>query len=544
MKNSLTKIAVTVVLAVALTISCSDDSGDGKNGDVTYGGKTYKTVVIGNQIWMAENLNYNANGSKCYEDDPNCSKYGKLYSWAAAMALSSDCNSKSCASQISEKHRGICPSGWHIPSSREWAVLIDYIETQECGCETQPCTGCAITYLKATDGWNSLVSGEEKDTRADWWTTYENDADYAYGWNIKWRLGEGWGFFGTLYDKDSLLSVRCLKDNSKDDMSSSLSDLPVTFNAIPFDMDIWFTGNPTNGACSACSPLPNNGGFPNINQIWDPEIGRMVPVPSTNTTVHGFGQKGTPIPPQRAGELILTAFPSTTNATAYEAWSKDPQMQKLFGLPPEVSDYGPYGIADPKKETPYGGYVFVKNGFPNENSVGTNGQLAPTRCTTRFDENGEPRFNCPNFRLVAIQPFQISVTLYDQRGNFVTEYRETVTEKEFRSVVQGPNYTDSEKSSVSKDGKIGKNASKNCQVPTSNNFGQPNVLTTNGLVKANVNIYPFSAKGEPLNGIYTVKIDRVNLPYDGCVNANGIPVYVSGDYRHYHADQKFEWISR
>jgi len=60
---------------------------------------------------MAENLNYNVSGSECYEDDPNCAKYGRLYNWATAMALPSDCNSKSCASQISEKHKGICPSG-------------------------------------------------------------------------------------------------------------------------------------------------------------------------------------------------------------------------------------------------------------------------------------------------------------------------------------------------------------------------------------------------------------------------------------------------
>jgi uncharacterized protein (TIGR02145 family) len=220
----------TVMTALGLAITFAFNCSSGDSGDVgglsgTSGtfkddrdSKSYKWVKIGEQYWMAENLNHNTSGSKCYGDDPNCAKYGRLFNWATAMALSSNCNSKSCASQISEKHRGICPSGWHIPSSREWAVLIDYIETQECGCESAySCDECAVTHLKATDGWNSLIRDEERDsTRADWWTTYENDADYAYGWNIKWRIinaGLNLGFFGEPYDKDSLLSVRCLHLN-------------------------------------------------------------------------------------------------------------------------------------------------------------------------------------------------------------------------------------------------------------------------------------------------------------------------------------------
>jgi fibro-slime domain-containing protein len=325
---------------------------------------------------------------------------------------------------------------------------------------------------------------------------------------------------------------------------------PITGDDNPrkplFDVDKWFTGNPNDLSCDGCGDLSGNfgssGKFPNITQIWDPKEGKMVDVP-TNTTVHGFGQKGTPIPPNRAGELILTAFPNasgsvnTINGTmTYAEWKKDEEMQKLFGLPPELSKDGPYGIADPKKQANDGGYAFVKNGFPNESSAGGTGQLAPTRCIADRTKEDEPRINCLNFSLLARQPFQLSVIIYDQLGNFVTQYRETVNEKEFRSVVQGPNYVEDTRELV-------KAIKDSCEAPTSSNYGKPTVLTTNGLVKVNVNIYPFSKDGRRFgNGVYIAKIDRVDLPYSGCINNNGTPMYMHVDYMRYHADQRFGWM--
>jgi len=315
-----------------------------------------------------------------------------------------------------------------------------------------------------------------------------------------------------------------------------------------FDVDKWFTGNPKEGSCDACAQLPNNGRFPNNNGIWDPVEQKLVN-PTSNNTVHGFGKVGTPIPPQRAGELLLTAFPNASgnvNGITYKDWMDDKELQKVFGLPPAIEDnpsYDFYGIADPKKPAHYGGYQFVKNGFENESSAGGNGQIAPTRCIADRTKEDEPRINCLNFSLLATQPFQLSVILYDQLGNFVTQYREVVTEREFRSVVQGPNYTDAEKASVSENGAIGKNASKDCQVPTANNYGTKNVLTTNGLVKVNVNIYPFSSDGRRFgNGVYIAKIDRVDLPYEGCLNNDGQPTFTTAPYQRYHAEQKFGWM--
>jgi uncharacterized protein (TIGR02145 family) len=94
---------------------------------LTYGGKVYKTLKIGFQCWMAENLNIGTriNSTQeqinnsiiekyCYNNaDSNCSLYGGLYQWKEAMQYA-----------FSEDAQGICPDGWHIPSLNDWQSLI------------------------------------------------------------------------------------------------------------------------------------------------------------------------------------------------------------------------------------------------------------------------------------------------------------------------------------------------------------------------------------------------------------------------------------
>jgi uncharacterized protein (TIGR02145 family) len=166
MRTKLFKIAqaATLGFAITFTFSCSvPDDGDGNSivygSSVTYDGETYKTVVIGNQTWMARNLNYNAEGSVCYDNDPaNCQKYGRLYDWATAMALPSSCNSALCSDQVSAKHRGICPSGWHIPSEGEWLTLENYNVHDHLGHGCASGGYCGL-YLRATSGWGGWNGG-------------------------------------------------------------------------------------------------------------------------------------------------------------------------------------------------------------------------------------------------------------------------------------------------------------------------------------------------------------------------------------------------
>jgi len=249
--------------------------------------------------------------------------------------------------------------------------------------------------------------------------------------------------------------------------------------------------------------------------------------------------RGKPIPPNKAGELILTAYPNSAgnvHGMPYSEWIENYSLQKLFGLPPEsLNEDELFGIADPAVQTKEGGYVFVKNGFSGESSVSGKIKVAPTRCIS-YKSEAKPRINCLNFSLLAKQPFQIAVTVYDQHGNFITQYRETVNETEFRNIVQGPNY-------IEGSGSENIAHSDDCIAPTSTNYGAPNVSTINGLVKVNVNIYPFYADGRNFgNGVYILKIAKVDLPYEGCINSSGTAIKTIQPFMRNHSELKMGWM--
>jgi uncharacterized protein (TIGR02145 family) len=88
-------------------------------------GQSYRTIRIGTQTWMAENLRFRStsNGATCYVGDSSfCGSDGVLYRWSTVMDIDSSFDGKSWTGS-DRGHRGLCPAGSHVPSDSEWTQL-------------------------------------------------------------------------------------------------------------------------------------------------------------------------------------------------------------------------------------------------------------------------------------------------------------------------------------------------------------------------------------------------------------------------------------
>jgi uncharacterized protein (TIGR02145 family) len=212
------------LLAFALAAFASDGTfADPRDG------KKYKTVKIGEQTWMAENLNYNTSGSKCYDNEPaNCDKYGRLYDWETAMALPNCGYGTSCGSQIGAKHRGICPSGWHIPSNADWDELMRYVDgvtgsglydSPTAGWHLKAQSGCSSGGNGDTYGFAALPGGYGRSDGSfssagdygRWWSASEGNAYYAYYRYVNYNYEYEYADWSSSR-KYNLFSVRCVRD--------------------------------------------------------------------------------------------------------------------------------------------------------------------------------------------------------------------------------------------------------------------------------------------------------------------------------------------
>ena len=202
-------------------------------------GKVYRTVKIGEQTWMAENLNYYDDSdlsvkekSWCYGKNDNgdsttCDVAGRLYTWAAAIDSARLYADKSLvcgygiACALPDTVYGICPSGWHLPNKAEWEALFSAVGGKS----------TAGTVLKSQMGWTKNGNGTDAfgfsalpvGFRADNNQFYGDDED-AYFWSstMKMDVRNTPYSMSVYYDEKSAymnfdmkfsFSVRCLKNN-------------------------------------------------------------------------------------------------------------------------------------------------------------------------------------------------------------------------------------------------------------------------------------------------------------------------------------------
>ncbi|WP_304039097.1 fibrobacter succinogenes major paralogous domain-containing protein [Fibrobacter succinogenes] len=203
-------------------------------------GQVYKTVKIGTQIWMAQNLNYADSVNTpsllkrnwCYGDKPeNCEFGGRLYTWAAAVdsiKLANDAENPQFCGYLTNcsfpaKYQGICPEGWHLPDTTEWRTLIFQVSND---------ASVAGYKLASRVGWFEEANGTDDygfsaypvgdkyrdydfsefapDNRtAFFWSITENTRDKQLGYSFRIFYG-GTGYTGDF--KDSGFSIRCLKN--------------------------------------------------------------------------------------------------------------------------------------------------------------------------------------------------------------------------------------------------------------------------------------------------------------------------------------------
>jgi uncharacterized protein (TIGR02145 family) len=207
-KLLLTTAAVAVAICLAgcgwknVSVSKTSNSLTDKRD-----GQTYRTVKIGQQTWMAQNLNYKTDNSWCYgNSDDNCEKYGRLYNWNTATTA--------------------CPAGWKLPDTADWRMLVTTAGGQE----------TAGKKLKSKSGWDdyqgqngngtddygfsALPGGYRSSDEpfryagnygGNWWTATEDDDNSAYYLYMNYYI-DGVGGWNRPAYKSGGLSVRCIAD--------------------------------------------------------------------------------------------------------------------------------------------------------------------------------------------------------------------------------------------------------------------------------------------------------------------------------------------
>ena len=240
-------------------------------------GNIYKTIQVGSQIWMAENLKTSKysdgtpipnitdnnswiglkNGAYCiYNNTTNDCPYGKLYNWYA----------------VNDK-RGICPQGWRVPTDADYFTLLNLLGGMQLSGGKMKSTGTAFWKTPNvgainSSGFSSLPGGARNDEGrfveagniGSWWTRTD------YGSNTGAMLYQGYwsdSTFGGGSNKNRGFSVRCVKDTSVQNNINSGLVAFYPFNGNANDE----SGNGNNGIVNGASLTADR--FGNGNKAYN-----------------------------------------------------------------------------------------------------------------------------------------------------------------------------------------------------------------------------------------------------------------------------------
>ncbi|HNS18348.1 MAG TPA: FISUMP domain-containing protein [Bacteroidales bacterium] len=219
---------VAISFAQEGTFTCGDLLEDCRDGQF------YATVQIGDQCWMAQNLNtgtmiYSNDGGQlqtdnqviekfCYDNNPaNCDTYGGLYEWYEAMQY-----------QTAEGVQGVCSYGWHFPTDGEFTELTDYLGGEAVAGGAMKATGTIEqgtglwhepnTAATNFSGFTALPSGYQDHWDGifvdlgyygEYWTSTQYDSDYAY---YRGLFNDGAEVYRSDWYKEGGSGIRCIRD--------------------------------------------------------------------------------------------------------------------------------------------------------------------------------------------------------------------------------------------------------------------------------------------------------------------------------------------
>ena len=202
-------------------------------------GHVYKTIGIKKQMWMAENLNYtdsinypsmNAKNF-CLDDKDSCAKYGRYYTWAAAIdsvywsKQGKKCGYDEEACGLPEIIKGICPSGWRLPNENDWIELYASVNNDYKTLQSKKNN----KWKRATDeyGFSAIPAAYADvelyvDDNNEYYKYFiTTTGEYAFFWSATEIDGDVYSAFSLIIYADNVgfsalkrygASVRCLKD--------------------------------------------------------------------------------------------------------------------------------------------------------------------------------------------------------------------------------------------------------------------------------------------------------------------------------------------